>query len=311
MNWLSNNSPKFLQAGARGKYTLTIKGDIQMGSLNTASVSESRYVFNVLNVDDKGYNLELLTLDSKLIEYNNPSLKDIDALNNMFKQIYNEIQFRINVDGKLEKITNLDQIKAKWQQVRIQLVEIQGQFVSIAQVLKLNDDLFNNDQLLIETILATEFFEWYLSIYERKNFLKKEVVKKSRFQMERIAWLFEYDKKSLSASTTSPIYRITINGINSQKPDQKWLKNAYGHFPYIDTTVVKPVFSTQAEYYINEKTGLIAEAIIKTEEVVHVGLLYSKMEYRFKLDDADIHTTNVYDAESQKETTKKSFSTLI
>lgn len=316
MNWINKDSKpayviKFLQKGVRRKYTLTIKGEIQMGTLNTSSLSQTRWVLNVLNNDNNGYDLELLTLDNTLLECNNPSLKDIDALNNLFKQIYNELQFRVTNEGKIEKITNLDQIKTKWKQVRTQLVEIQGQFVSIAQVLQLNDNLFNNDKLLYDSILATEFFEWYTGlIYGRKVPGSAEIHKKSRFQTADVSWLFEYEKKLLPQDIVA-VNGISITGKANHKQDLEWFKKAYGHFPYIEVNRIKPEFTTTADYFIDENTALITEAIIKTEEIVHPGLLYSKMHYHIKSDDITDTTVNTAADAHEKTSSNNRFSTLI
>lgn len=284
LNWIKDDKEAplaLLKSGVRGKYTLTIKGHIQMGSMSTTSTSQSKWVLNIMGVEPSGYDLELLTLDNVLLEYSNPSLKDIDALNNMFKQIYNDLRLKVGRDGKLIKVENLEQVKARWQQVRTQLVEIQGQFVSIAQVLQLNDNLFANDNLLFDTINATEFFEWFMFPYGKALPNRIEKVKKSRFQTAEVPWQFYFEKKKI----TDNVDCIAIRGTVVQKMDQNWVKKAYGHFPYIDTSMVKPSFHTEAEYYIDATTGLITEAIIKTEEMVHQGLLFSKMDFHIKSED--------------------------
>ena len=306
-NWGDKNNTeavRFLQKGVRGKYTMTIKGEIHMGTMNTTSVSQCRWVLNVLDVDAKGAELELLTLDTTLLEYSNPSLKDIDALNNMFKQIYNDLQFHVGLDGKLTTIHNLAHIKQKWQQVRTQLVEIQGQFMSIAQVLKLNDDLFANEKLLYQTIEATEFFEWYIGLLYGKDLQKSHnVIKKSRFQIADVAWIFEYEKAK--QSPTPDIDRITVRGSSPVKKDLSWLKSAYGHFPYIDINTIRPNYITEAEYFVHKNTGLVAEANIKTEEVIHPGLLYSKLHFHIKSDDFEAP------APKKDDQSQKRFSTQI
>jgi len=283
LNWIKDQkegSLQLLKSGVRGKYTMTIKGQIQMGSMHTASTSQCKWVLNVLGVDASGYDLELLTLDNVLLEYNNPSLKDIDALNNMFKQIYNDLSFRVGKDGKLLKVENIPHIKARWQQVRTQLVEIQGQFVSIAQVLQLNDNLFANDQLLFDTINATEFFEWFMFPYGKSG--RVDITKKSRFQTADVPWQFHFEKKNVATN----IDCINVLGSVVQKLDSNWCKKAYGHFPYIDTGIVKPSFLMNADYFVDTNTGLIKEALIKTEEIVHAGLLFSKMDFHIKSEES-------------------------
>src|SRR3954464_1289045 len=98
---------QFAKADIVKKYLLTIDADIQMGTSNTKSTTECRWVVRVLKIDSNGYDLELLTLDNILVKYSNPALKDIQALNNVFKQMYNDLRFRVNRKGELQQVYNI------------------------------------------------------------------------------------------------------------------------------------------------------------------------------------------------------------
>ncbi len=193
LNWVtdqtkSNKALKFLKEGIAQKYTMTIRSEIQMGSILSKTVTECRWALNVLDITDGGYELELLTLDNVMLETNNPSLKDIATMNNVFGQMYNELRFTVNRKGELLQVKNIEQLRKRWKHVRTELYEVQGRFTSIEEVLKLNDEVFANEKQLFDVIKATEFFELYFNgIYGKVLPSTEYITKKSRFQLADVS----------------------------------------------------------------------------------------------------------------------------
>src|ERR1700754_731313 len=161
------NKTAILKTGVTQKYICSIDSDIQIGTMNVVTTTECRWVVTVKQITEQGYRLEILTLDNHIIATNNPSVHDVAALNNLFKEIYNELDVTVNKKGHVYAINNLVQIKDKWLRVRGQLKTLTANEESIASVIRLNDDIFDNNANLMHTIRAIEFFEIFFNgIYE-------------------------------------------------------------------------------------------------------------------------------------------------
>lgn len=290
LNWItdegkSEKALQFLQKGSTQKYTLTIHSDIQMGSSHNKSVTECRWMLTVKDITDNGYELELLTLDNVMLETNNPALKDIAALNNVFKQMYNELYFTVNRRGELLNVKNIALLQKRWQQVRTQLFEIQGKSTSIEEVLRLNDELFADEKQLFDVIKATEFFELYFNgIYGKKLPYTDYPTKKSRFQLTDIKWMYNYSHK-VSLQDSVDTFVVNIDATPGQPFTKEWIQKAYGSFPFLQSIGIenlRPTAKAAGIYFFDVKTGLLREAEFKTEEIAHPGLLYTKLSYIIK-----------------------------
>ncbi|GAB2700553.1 hypothetical protein GCM10027037_26730 [Mucilaginibacter koreensis] len=263
-----------LQPNVTQKYLCTIDSDIQIGTLKVATVTECRWVVTVKEVKTQGYRLEILTLDNHIIKTNNPSVHDVAALNNLFKEIYNELDVEVDRSGKLLKIHNVSQIRNKWQRVRSQLKEMTADETSINSVVQLNDNIFDNDANIFHTVGAIEFFEIYFNgIYGKTFPYNGHFMRKSKFQAADIDWNINY---SLSSDRPN---NVRFEGTNTGRPSAEWLKNAYGHFIFLEPATLVPLITCKGNYTINAQTGLITSAEYYTEEVVHTQLLYNKIKY--------------------------------
>lgn len=294
LNWVtdqtkSNKALKILKEGMAQKYTMTIRSEIQMGSILSKTVTECRWALNVLDITDGGYELELLTLDNVMLETNNPSLKDIATMNNVFGQMYNELRFTVNRKGELLQVKNIEQLRKRWKHVRTELYEIRGRFTSIEEVLKLNDEVFANEKQLFDVIKATEFFELYFNgIYGKVLPSTEYITKKSRFQLADVKWMYVYTQK-IPLQDAEDIFIVDIDATPAQQFSKDWIEKAYGSYPFLQPVGVdnlKPILKASGVYFFDVATGLLKEAEFKTEETAHPGLLYTKLTYLIKADEA-------------------------
>ena len=268
------NKTAILKTGVTQKYICTIDSDIQIGTMNVVTTTECRWVVTVKQITEQGYRLEILTLDNHIIATNNPSVHDVAALNNLFKEIYNELDVTVNKKGHVYAINNLVQIKDKWLRVRGQLKTLTANEESIASVIRLNDDIFDNNANLMHTIRAIEFFEIFFNgIYEESIPYSSRVTRKSKFQAADIDWAIRYSYENNDNKT------VVFEGENEKRLNADWLRNAYGHFTFLEPATLVPVIGCKGKYQIDPETGMVVKASYYTEEVVHVQLLYNKIKY--------------------------------
>lgn len=290
LNWVidetkSDKALQFLQKGLTQKYTLTVRAQIQMGSSLSKTTTECRWSLNIKDITKDGYDLELLTLENVMTETNNPALKDMVALNNVFGQMYNELHFTVNKKGQLIHVHNIAQLQKRWKQVRTQLVEIQGRHTSIEEVLRLNDDLFAEEKKLFDTINAIEFFELYFNgIYGKILPANEYITKKSRFQLADIKWAYTYTCKE-PLLKSQDVYTVNVEAVPAQPFSKEWIQKAYGGFPFLKDMPLQPSASAKGVYFFDVHTGLLKEAEFNAEEIAHPGLLYTKLNYVIKADE--------------------------
>src|SRR4028119_1569259 len=103
-----------LKAAFSEKYTLTIDTDIMAGSLPIKTKSELRWDLRVLEANEQEAILEIITLDNRLLESNNPMVKDIAAMSQALSQMYSELKVKISSEGRVKQILNKDTILSKW-----------------------------------------------------------------------------------------------------------------------------------------------------------------------------------------------------
>lgn len=268
------NKIGLLQAGITQKYLCTIDSDIQIGTMNVVTTTECRWVVTVKQITEHAYRLEILTLDNRIIAANNPSVHDVAALNNLFKEIYNELDVTVDHKGNVVGVNNSLQVKDKWLRVRGQLKTLTANEESIASVVRLNDDIFDHDANLLHTIRAMEFFEIFFNgVYNERIPYINRVNRKSKFQAVDIDWSIRYNFENNDQNT------VVFEGENEKRLSPEWLRNAYGHFTFLEPATLVPLISSKGRYKINGDTGLVAEATYQTQEIVHVQLLYNKIKY--------------------------------
>ena len=97
----------------REQYTLIIDSKVNAIETLILSTIELRYDFQVLKIEKEFIEVRLLVLDNKIIEANNPMIKEIAQVSQVFGRMYNELHLRISQDGTVLEVLNNDFIVSK------------------------------------------------------------------------------------------------------------------------------------------------------------------------------------------------------
>ncbi|MFT3936538.1 MAG: hypothetical protein QM726_23130 [Chitinophagaceae bacterium] len=265
------------------KYTLTQDGEIQLGSFSAKNTTLNRWAINKkAKQQDKSVIIELFTLESAFKGEVNEVFKSTEAVNKVFKQIYNELEVSVNSYGELSRVLNHKQMKDKWINLKKELVTIESQKLPFDQILKLNDNIFDNYQLLHNVVSANEFFSIFCNCIYGKN-PPFSSSRKSRNLLSTGEIQFNYQTELTHEDDKN--YKIAISGNPEQISDSKKME-LYKEFKFLDPYLkaLKPVHIYKAEYVVDKKSGWIQNAKIRAEEIVHPGLLYSSMDFKLEID---------------------------
>lgn len=266
------------------QYTLFIHSDIKAVNVHMISVSQMRWEFTVLNIEQDFIEVRLLLLDHILVEANNPIIKEIAELSKIFNRLYNELHLKINNTGKIIEIVNMSFILSKWEQTKKEMEEIAENISDIKNVILLNDNIFQDQNKLKDGIQNSEFFLMYFNkIYGK--YIPCEFRDKAAnfFNSTNIDWTFELNRSfnpKLSDEETilSFLGNPSINFFNISEFNIK----AYSQFSnQIDIKKLRPKIEENGIFRIIKKSGRIVEASINREEIADKENLYSKMKYIF------------------------------
>src|SRR5262245_46976249 len=147
------------------KYTLTITTDILAGYFPIQTKAQIRWALRVINVNNDGRaEIELITIETRLIETNNPNLQDLAALNQAFARMYSEIQVELDSSGKLLEVVKLPVILSKWEQTKSEMRSVEKEAPALQNVIQLNDDIFAKPEKVKLAIEHNEFFNIYFHL---------------------------------------------------------------------------------------------------------------------------------------------------
>jgi hypothetical protein len=287
VNWLRSNESKqdgavrIIGEGVTKKYIITNKSDIKIGGMHIVSTNECRWVIHVKEIKDDYYVIELLTMGNVIKETNNPMVKDVAGFNNMFKEIYNELVLEISLDGELRAVKNPATIRNKWKSVREEMKNLEQQQKSIADVIKLNDDIFDSDKNLFEVIKSTELFElFFIGFYGKKLPGTRRAERPNKFKGAKYDWYYEFVfSEKVNGSSAKDFIDINLTGLVSQNFSKNKIEEIYGKFDFINYSTIKPFVKCDGKYTLSLQTGMIEKAVYNNYEVIDENQLYSKNQY--------------------------------
>lgn len=266
------------------KYTLTITTDLMAGSFPVQTKAQVRWALRIIDVDNIGRTeLELVTVENKLLETNNPNLADIAALSQAFARMYSEIQVKIDAKGKILEIINLPLIIGKWEQTKAEMQAIENEVPAIGEIIKLNDEIFANPDNVKLAIEHNEFFSICFHLFYGEP-MPNETLKRRQRNMFNSA---ENDWRYLANSVQMPeksTVTVNITGKPEKDLDDKWIKEAYGNFGVTDTSQINPQLSETGQYQFQKDNGKLLEAVLIKEETAHPEYVRGKMVYEIKSD---------------------------
>lgn len=285
MTWFKNTESKkeqavkLLKEGVTKKYLITNKSNIKIGTMNIVSTNECRWILLLKEIKDESYVMELLTMGNVIKETNNPMVKDVAGFNNMFKEIYNELVLEISHDGALLAVKNPATIRSKWMNIREEMKNLKSH-QSVGNVIKLNDDIFDNDRNLFEVIKAIELFElFFIGFYGKVLPGMRRVQRPNKFKGSKFDWNYEFTYAGINNKPESNFYEINMRGFVNQHFSKQTVEETYGKFDFLDYKIIKPAVSCNGMYTIDKQTGMIEKAVYNNYEIIDENLLYSKNEY--------------------------------
>ncbi|ASK32134.1 hypothetical protein CEY12_19415 [Chryseobacterium sp. T16E-39] len=268
------------------QYTLIIDSDIKAVNVHMISRSQLRWDFTVLEVGGDYIKVKIIVLDHILLEANNPLIKEIAALTNAFSRLYNELYLKINTEGKVVEVSNMDVIRSKWQQTRVEMEKIAENNPEIKNAIVLNDNVFQDEKKLIEGIQNNEFFLMYFNkIYGRKipgNYKENAL---NFFNSATVHWSFDLKNISNPLLSSDEVI-VELLGEPSILLNIGFYNRAYIQFAnQIDVSKLETSLKEKGIYRSEQSTGRIIEASLTREEIADPDNLYAKLKYTFYSDE--------------------------
>lgn len=262
------------------QYTLTIDSDIKGVNIHMTSRSQMRWDFNVLDTRGDQLEIRLILLDHKLLQANNPLIKEVAALTSSFSRLYNELHLLISREGEIMEVLNMDVILSKWKQTKAEMEEVVDANPDIRNAITLNDNVFNNKSKVVENIQSSEFFLLYFNkIYGRQipDSYKQNAL--NFFNSANVHWSFKL-KDIPDPRLPEDEALIELLGAPAVPLGPGFYNRAYIQFDRLinikklDTTLLE-----KGIFRINKNTGRLVEASLLREEIADKEDLYTKMKY--------------------------------
>lgn len=268
------------------QYTLMIDSDIKAVNVHMISRSQLRWDFTVLKIGDNDIEVKIILLDHILLEANNPLIKEVAALTNAFSRLYNELYLKINGEGKVVEVTNMDIIRSKWRQSKVEMEKIAENNPEIKNAIILNDNIFQDEKKLIEGIQNNEFFLMYFNkIYGRKIPVNYKENALNFFNSANVHWSFNLKNMSNPLLSVDEMI-VELSGEPSILLNVGFYNRAYIQFAnQIDVSKLETSLQEKAIYRVDKSTGRMIEASLTREEIADPEHLYAKLKYTFYSDE--------------------------
>lgn len=262
------------------KYKLLVSSEIRTGNMTIESEIEIRWDVRVRSVSSGRIHLELLTLENRLVHWNNPIVKSLADMNRVLGDLYSELNLVIDDGYRLVEIRNLDLLSTKWKRIKADLEESIGDEPELlGAVINLNDKNFENPNLLFDLVRHNEFFTIYFHHLYGGTVpsTTDSVSKKNIFNTALVDWRY-----SLSSSGDADEY--LIEGRPSTRLNKEWVKKHYAGFTHLDLEKIRPVMKEEGVYRLDPDTGQLVKATLVREETAHPELLYGTIRYELMQD---------------------------
>jgi hypothetical protein len=271
------------------KYTLTITTDILAGHFPIQTKAQIRWALRVVSIDNAGQaEIELITIENRLIETNNPNLRDMAALNQAFARMYSEIQVRLDPKGKLLEVVNLPVILSKWEQTKAEMRSIEKEVPALQDVIQLNDEIFAKPEKVRLAIEHNEFFSIYFHLIYGEELPAAGLRRKHRnlFNSADVSW--QYFAEAVPDLPTDAVFTdVGIRGAPIGILEEEWIGEAYGKFETMGLPQLNPQLIEIGSYRFQPANGKLLKARLVKEEIAHPNFLHGKMIYELKSDDHD------------------------
>ena len=161
------------------QYTLTIQSELDGVDVFITSEVQLRYDFHVLRVDDKQLEIRLVQLDNVLLEANNPMVREVAQVSQLFGRMYNELHLLLDHSGKVIDVLNNAFILSKWKQTNAEMDKHIAANDDLKNAIILNDNIFTDPEKIKIAVQANEFLRIYFGQVYNKDLPKRETIKGS------------------------------------------------------------------------------------------------------------------------------------
>ena len=227
-----------------------------MGGVVNNTKVETECLLNVLEIDDnKRATIELITLDTDVIDTGNQAFRELSVIANQLKKVTQDIICVIDKEGKILQVVNTEQIKRKWEQLKGEMVSICGRTGELTDFFNVNEKLFSEEETLRHYVGEMEFFKIYFNgLYGHRIRDKEHRETDNAFKTNKVPYNLYFD-----IDEDENLIRVRFEG-DDFHINHDWLQKAYGQMPFVDLRNMKPEFAIQGDYVIEKATGLIKGA---------------------------------------------------
>jgi hypothetical protein len=269
------------------QYTITIDSEVNGVDVLVTSTVQLRYDFQVLKVENDSIEIRLLQLDNVLLNANNPMVREVAQVSQVFGRMYNELHLLLDKKGAVIKVLNTDLILSKWQQTKAEMEKYIMGNDDLKYAISLNDAIFTDPEKVKVAVQANEFLRAYFGqIFGVALPAKASFTGTNIFNTENMEW-------SLSINSSVPL--PPVNDINSLTVQTKaepkspltsqFYKAAYSQFESkIDISTLKTKLYQDETRIIEYETGRIQEAEVSKIEIADEKKLFNKLRYTLKSD---------------------------
>ncbi|KIO78302.1 hypothetical protein TH53_04635 [Pedobacter lusitanus] len=298
------------------QYTIRIESEVNGVDVFVTSTVQLRYDFNVLRVENNRVEVRLIQLDNVLLEANNPMIKEVAQISQIFGRMYSELHLLLDDRGNILEVLNNELILAKWRQTKAEMEKHIGGNDDLKNAISLNDAIFNSPEKVKIAAQANEFLRVYFGqVYGVDLPVKTGFKGTNIFNTVNMDW-------TLSVGSSVPL--PPVNGINSltvttsavptMALNSKFYEEAYNQFATkIDIKSLKTLLEQKETRIVDYQTGRIQEAEVSKVEIADEKKLYNKLIYQLKSDSGIIikpvgdHKQSTVLAEEEKKETGSKF----
>jgi hypothetical protein len=261
------------------KYRLIIDSDNKGVSVSMQSKAQVRWNFRVIAIDGDRTEIELLLLDHSLLDANNPLIKDLAQISQVFGKMYSELHLIIDSQGKVLDILNLALIQEKWARTRSEMEAIIKEHPEIKDVILINDATYQDPEKIKKAIQESEFFMLYFyHLFGAPIPTKQKEIKTTNFlRTAFVDWKFSWFI-NLEIPVEDGETLITLEAKPVELTEQ-WYQEAYKQFAeMINIRQLRTDMAENGNFRYDKRTGKLLEAKLFRTEIADKEL-FSKTTY--------------------------------
>ncbi len=278
----------------QAQYNLLVELDALLINSHLKSLTEIRYDFSVLSVQEDFFECRLIQLDISIRESNNPLIIEVAAVTAAFNKLFTELHLRLSHEGKVLEIVNIDLVLKKWESVKKEMQNAASTNEDIKNIISLNDSVFTNPEKIKTAVQANEF----LQVYFGQSFgislpvIEKLVLSNNFLNTANLYWHLDAESYP-SLPTQNKVVEVitTVKPSNPLRSD--FSKLAYKQFEdKINLEELKPVLQHLETRNIEIETGKMNDVMIKKSEFVLEKQLHHYLNYHLI---SDSHAASIKD----------------